>query len=91
VLTPAGLLRTVAAVGLVYNTPAENPRVSADERAYIAADQRTRKPRREARVDRGGLLRNRNLWIIGARYFSWGFMFCGFLHWLPQTFRPPTA
>lgn len=85
VLTAAGLVWAVAAVGLLYNTPKDNPRVSAEERAYIAADQRAEEAEgTRSSVDWKRLLANRNLWIIGAGYFAWGFMFWGFLYWLPQ-------
>lgn len=85
VLTGAGLLWAVAALGLLYNTPKDNPRVSEEERAYIAADQRAEETEgTHGPVDWKRLLANRNLWIIGAYYFAWGFMFWGFLYWLPQ-------
>jgi sugar phosphate permease len=85
VLTAAGLVWAVAALGLLYNTPKDNPRVSEEERAYIAADQRAEEAEgTRGAVDWKRLLANRNLWIIGAGYFAWGFMFWGFLYWLPQ-------
>jgi len=85
ILTGAGLLWAIAAVGLLYNTPGENPRVSAEERAYIAADQRDEEAEgAKGHVDWHSLFRNRNLWIIAGGYFAWGFMFWGFMYWLPE-------
>ncbi|HSZ41217.1 MAG TPA: MFS transporter [Trebonia sp.] len=85
ILGAAGLVWAVAAVGLLHNTPADNPRVPAAERAHIAADQRTEEAEgAQSRVDWHSLLTNRNLWIVGAGYFAWGFMFWGFLYWLPS-------
>jgi sugar phosphate permease len=85
ILGAAGLVWAVAAVGLLFNTPADNRRVSAEERAHIAADQRPEEAEgMKSRVDWRSLLTNRNLWIVGAGYFAWGFMFWGFLYWLPS-------
>ena len=85
ILGAAGVVWAIAATGLLYNTPAENRRVSAAERAHIAADQRPEEAEgARSRVDWHSLLTNRNLWIVGAGYFAWGFMFWGFLYWLPS-------
>jgi sugar phosphate permease len=85
VLAGAGVLWSIAAVWLLYNTPKDNPRVSAEEIAHIEADQREDEVAGSgAAVDWRGLLANRNLWIVGTGYFAWGFMFWGFLFWLPQ-------
>jgi sugar phosphate permease len=85
VLTGAGLLWAIAATGLLFNTPKDDPKVSAAERAYIAADQREEEAEgARPRLDFRALLANRNLWIVGVGYFAWGFMFWGFLYWLPQ-------
>jgi MFS family permease len=85
ILGAAGIVWAVAAAGLLFNTPAESSRVSAAERAHIAADQRSEEAEgAKSRVDWHSLLTNRNLWIVGAGYFAWGFMFWGFLYWLPS-------
>lgn len=79
-----GVAWAIAAIGLLYNTPDESPRVSAGERALIAAGRVTEEASSRTSVNWRHLLTNRNLWIVAAGYFAWGFMFWGFLYWLPQ-------
>ena len=73
-----------AAWALLKDTPEEHPRVSAAERAHIAAGQRDEERTSKGAVQWRPVLVNRNLWIIGVGYFAWGFMFWGFMYWLPE-------
>jgi sugar phosphate permease len=85
ILAVLGLVWAGVAFALLRNTPAEHPRCSPDERAYIAAGQvHSETTARAERIDWRAILANRNLWITGIGYFAWGFMFWGFMYWLPE-------
>jgi MFS family permease len=85
ILALIGLVWVVVAAFFLKDTPAENKRTRADERAYIEAGQLDEEHSgRQQKLDWHSLLTNRNLWIVGAGYFAWGFMFWGFLYWLPS-------
>jgi MFS family permease len=84
-LTGLGLAWALVAGRLLYDTPAQHPRISAAERAHIRAGQ---PDAGSADVRQGGgwatVLANRTMWVIGAGFFAWGFMFWGFMYWLPE-------
>ncbi|HVV09480.1 MFS transporter [Amycolatopsis sp.] len=85
VLAVLGVVWAVVAVGLLYNTPAAAPRVSAAERAHIEAGQLAEEStERQEKVNWRRILTNRNLWIVGVGYFAWGFIFWAFMYWLPE-------
>ncbi|MBO0872849.1 MAG: MFS transporter, partial [Pseudonocardia sp.] len=85
ILAILGLVWAGVAFASLRNTPAEHPRCSPDERAYIAAGQvHSEGIARQERIDWRAILTNRNLWITGIGYFAWGFMFWGFMYWLPD-------
>ncbi|WP_255945857.1 MFS transporter [Streptomyces odontomachi] len=83
-LAGLGVLWCVVAGALLKNTPDDHKRVSAAERAHIAAGQREEERASTGRVQWRPILTNRNLWIIAVGYFAWGFMFWGFMYWLPE-------
>lgn len=84
VLAVLGALWFAAAWMLLRNTPDDHGRVSAGERAHIAAGQLEEERSSMGRVHWRPVLTNRNLWIISVGYFAWGFMFWGFMYWLPD-------
>ncbi|GAA2860660.1 MFS transporter [Pseudonocardia halophobica] len=76
----------LVALALLRDLPDESPRVSAAERAYIAAGQEADARPERAPVRWRPLLTNRNLWVVAGGYFAWGFMFWAFMYWLPTFF-----
>ncbi len=59
--------------------------MSKEELDYIRAGQLDgEETGYESSTDWGEVFRNRNLWLVGLGYFSWGFMFWAFMYWLPQ-------
>jgi sugar phosphate permease len=84
ILAVVGIVWAVVAVGLLRNTPNEHPRISAEERAHIAAGQLAEEgTAHETALNWGRLFTSRNLWIVGGGYFAWGFVFWAMLYWLP--------
>lgn len=85
VLAGLGVVWALVAFGLLYNTPNESPKVSAAEREHIASGQLAEESTgHQERLNWGAILTNRNLWIVGAGYFAWGFIFWAFMYWLPE-------
>jgi sugar phosphate permease len=81
-----GAIWALVALALLRDLPDESPRVSAAERAYIAAGQEADARSERAKVRWRPLLTNRNLWVVAGGYFAWGFMFWAFMYWLPTFF-----
>ncbi|MFI8793609.1 MFS transporter [Streptomyces sp. NPDC055105] len=79
VLAGLGVLWFAVAYALLKNTPDDHSKVSAAERAYIAAGQLEEERSSTVSVQWRPILTNRNLWIIAVGYFAWGFMY-----WLPD-------
>ncbi|MGW1044980.1 MFS transporter [Streptomyces sp. NPDC002547] len=84
VLAALGALWFAIAWALLKNTPDEHRKVSAAERAHIAAGQLEEERSSSGSVRWRSVLTNRNLWVIAVGYFAWGFMFWGFMYWLPE-------
>ncbi|MEV5475349.1 MFS transporter [Streptomyces sp. NPDC052207] len=84
VLAALGALWFAIAWALLKNTPDEHRKVSAAERAHIAAGQLEEERSSSGSVHWRPVLTNRNLWVIAVGYFAWGFMFWGFMYWLPE-------
>ncbi|MGW2552361.1 MFS transporter [Streptomyces sp. NPDC001635] len=84
VLAALGALWFAIAWALLKNTPDEHRKVSAAERAHIAAGQLEEERSSSGSVRWRPVLTNRNLWVIAVGYFAWGFMFWGFMYWLPE-------
>ncbi|MET8784711.1 MFS transporter [Streptomyces sp. NPDC004589] len=84
VLAALGVLWFAVAWALLKDTPDEHRKVSAAERAHIAAGQLEEERSSSGRVHWRPVLTNRNLWVIAVGYFAWGFMFWGFMYWLPE-------
>ncbi|MFC9078895.1 MFS transporter [Streptomyces sp. NPDC057062] len=84
VLAALGALWFAIAWALLKNTPDEHHKVSAAERAHIAAGQLEEERSSSGSVHWRPVLTNRNLWVIAVGYFAWGFMFWGFMYWLPE-------
>ncbi|WP_227985114.1 MFS transporter [Nocardia spumae] len=85
VLALAGAVWVVVAYPTLRNSPSEASFVSEEELRYIRAGQHEGEDSgHESSTDWGAILRNRNLWLVGLGYFSWGFMFWAFMYWLPQ-------
>ncbi|MEU1599868.1 MFS transporter [Streptomyces sp. NPDC005708] len=84
VLAALGVLWFAVAWALLKNTPDEHRKVSAAERAHIAAGQLEEERSSSGSVRWRPVLTNRNLWVIAVGYFAWGFMFWGFMYWLPE-------
>ena len=85
VLAGLGIVWAGVAAALLYNTPNDAPKVSAAERAHIASGQLAEESTaHQEKLNWAAILRNRNLWIVGAGYFAWGFIFWAFMYWLPE-------
>ncbi|MET8635589.1 MFS transporter [Streptomyces sp. NPDC004096] len=84
VLAALGVLWFAVAWALLKDTPDEHRKVSAAERAHIAAGQLEEERSSSGSVHWRPVLTNRNLWVIAVGYFAWGFMFWGFMYWLPE-------
>jgi predicted MFS family arabinose efflux permease len=84
ILTGVGVLWALAATRLLYDKPADHPRISPAERAHIEAGQTDAEKTEPTGTGLRAVLANRAMWVIGFGYFAWGFMFWGFMYWLPE-------
>ncbi|SUF09082.1 anion cation symporter [Rhodococcus gordoniae] len=85
ILAIVGVVWVAIAYPTLKNSPTEAKFVSKEELDYIRAGQLDgEETGHESSTDWGEVLRNRNLWLVGLGYFSWGFMFWAFMYWLPQ-------
>lgn len=80
ITAPAGLLAGLAYYRFITNDPAEHPKITAAELAYIRSDR----PPAETPLEKGSwklALKNRNILLLALSYFCMNYVFYLFFSW----------